>query len=790
MSGERESKFREKLEEIIISRRSFLKWSGGLSALAACSQIPFINRFYSVSPAEALQLEKEAEWIYSCCNMCGGQTGIRVLVKDGIVKKIEPNDFNPIGVANISLDFEKEMARGARLCPKGNAGIKSLYDPDRLKAPLKRTGKRGEGRWEAISWDEAIDLAASRLGQIRDRWGPETLVWFSEDHSFVHIQQDFCAAFGTPNYHNHSNLCDVARKASFKLTQGDERPLADMQNAKYIMLWGWNPLGAMKWAHLPAIINRGREKGAKLVVVDPIFSQTAAKADEWIPLRPGTDGALALAMGHTIVREGLYDEAFVKEWTVGFKEYADFVRDKIPQWAEKITTVPAATIERLAHEVAKTKPSCIDFWSGPGHHTNATLGGMAIAILPILLGQIDKPGTLINPEKKGSKHRANLPEWKLSGAPRLDGLGKKYPFGHKSGIYVETREAMIRGYPYQARAAVFVFQNFVMSVPNQKKNIEAIKKMEFVMAVDTHLSETAELADLVIPGTNYLERYDFNSNWVTFPSLGLRQPVVKSWIGGMTEAEFIMALARKMGFKGFDMSYEQYLSDELKAGIGITLEELKAKPGAVWVGGKTKYEKFRSEVKLPEGGSIDPETGVVKDKDGKALGLKIGDKLVKGFETPSRKLELFSKQLKEKGYSGLPEYHEPIDKPSKEYPLYLVNWKQAEHTHTRTFNNPWLMEMKPDNPLWINTDTAKKLGLEEGDLVWIESPYARAKGTVHLTEGIHPEVVGLQHGYGHWAMGKVAKGRGTADGQFLAGRAEILSGQAVHKEIGVKVYKA
>jgi thiosulfate reductase/polysulfide reductase chain A len=524
-----------------------------------------------------------------------------------------------------------------------------------------------------------------------------------------------------------------------------------------------------------------------------VFTHTAAKADEWVPLRPGTDGALALAIGHVLVREKLYDRHFVRDWAVGFDDYARYVGEKTPQWAEGITSVPAATIERIARELATAKAPCIDAWSGPGHHTNGTQGGRAIALLPALLGAYDRPGSMILPDRRGPKRRTL--NWDKPKAPRVDGLGTTFPFGHGSGIYVQAREAMLTGKPYPVKAAVFVMQNWVMSVPGRKKNVEAIRNMDFVMAVDTMMSETADLADLAVPGSHYLERYDLTSNWVTFPSVTLRQPVVKSWIGGMPEYEFVFALGRKLGLKdkdgkGFDLTYEQYLSDELKAGIGITLDELKALPGAVWIGGSTTYKKYAGTIALPSGATVDEKTRVVKGPDGKTIGVSTGRFVVKGFNTPSRKVEFVSQQLADNGYDALPAYTDPIDRPTPEYPLYLVAWKQAEHTHTRTFNNPYLIEMKPDNPLWMNTQTARRLDIADGDRVIVESPHASAEGTAHVTPCIHPEVVGMQHGFGHWAMGSVAKGKGIDDGQFMLGRAEPISGQAVTKEIGVRVRKA
>jgi thiosulfate reductase/polysulfide reductase chain A len=823
-----EQSFLAEIDGKKFTRRSFLQWTASsLSGAAIASGLVWNERFGLFAEANSKEKELEERWITSCCNMCGGQSGIKVKVVNGRAVKIE-GVANPNNVANISTSYDsvvKELGAmyhdndaASRLCPKGNSGLRTLYDPDRLKSPMVRVGEKGSGKWKAISWDEALTLAADNLQKIKEKYGAESLLWFSEDHSFTHIQQDFCKMYGTPNYHNHANLCDVARKASFKLVMGNERPLPDFENTAYALVFGWNPLGATKWTLLPGIWNRGRAKGAKMVVVDPVCSQTANKADEWVPIRPGTDGAMALALGHVLIKKNLIDKAFIDEWCVGFDEYAQYVADKTPEWAEKITSIPAATSERIATEIGETakagKPVTIDVWSGPGQHTNATLGGYAITILSALLGMIDKPGTMMEPDKKGSKHHslsANLPSLKK---PRVDGKGTKYILGHESGIYVETRNAVVEDKYWSPdvtppKAGMFVFQNFVMSVPNTQKNVEFLQKLEYVVVIDTHMSETAELADLVIPGSVYLERYDFNSHWVTWPVMGMRKPVVKSVIGGMTEVEFIMALMQKMGLKDekghcpASFTYDAYYQDEFDAcdfpkKCGVNWAAYKEAGVAMF--GKTEYEKFRKEVKIPEGGKLDETSGIVKDKDGKDVGFKVGDTLKKGFATPTRKLELCSNLLKKHKHSGLPEYSEAEDHPTTEFPLYLVNFKQAEHTHSRTFNNDYLMEMKPDNPLLMNFATAAKLGLKDGDAIWIESPYGKAKGTVQTTERIHPEVVALQHGYGHWALGKVAKGTlnklntwspaGTADGQFLSGKAEKFSGMAVHKEIGVRVTKA
>ena len=768
---EEEKSLFEDIVGMKFTRRSFMKWASALAGAALASGLIWDDKLGLFREASAQEkMAGEGKWIYTTCHMCGGTSGIKVHVVNGRVVKIEPNEYNPIGVANISDDYAGKKVLGGRICAKGNSAIRALYDPDRLKKPMKRIGPRGSGKWKAISWAEALDDVAKNLSSIREKYGPEALFWCTEDSSFTDMQSDFNLLYGSPNFSMHSNTCDVARKASFKLVMGDDRPLPDFAHAKYVLVFGWNLLAATKWAHLPGIWNWGRAQGAKMVYVDPFYNQTAAKADEWIPIRPGTDGALALALGHEIVKNGWQDEEFIKNYTVGFEKYAELIKDKTPEWAEKITSVPADTIRRIAKELASIKPAAVDVWSGPGHHTNATDGGRAIAMLPALLGQYDKSGTMISRQAMGGKRRAfNVDKPK---APRIDGLGTKYPFAHVSGIYTETRDAMLSGKPYQLRAGVFMFQNFVMSVPNTKKNVEALKKLEYIVVLDTMMSEVAELADIVIPGSHFLERWEVNVNWVTFPATAIRQPAVKSVINGMTEQEFILALAKKMGLKDKDGktlpdTYPEYISDQLKNGpIGKTLDEMLALPGAVFIGGETHYEKYKKN----------------------------------GFATPSKKIEFYSEQMEKKELNPLPEYVEPVYRPTPEFPLYLINFKQAEHTHSRTFNNDWLMEMKPDNPLLMNSVTATKLGIKDGDAIWIESPYAKAKGTVQVTERIHPEVVALHHGYGHWGFGKIARGSlnkvnrwspaGTGDGQFLAGVSEKTSGMAVHKEIGVKVIKA
>ncbi|HAZ14772.1 MAG: hypothetical protein A2X86_22385 [Bdellovibrionales bacterium GWA2_49_15] len=781
------------------------------------------------------------EWIPSCCNMCGGQSGILCHVVDGVVEKIEPNHWNPNNYTNVSEDFKKGYTEeygckeGGAICPKGNAGIMQLYDPDRIKTPLKRTNPDktpgADPKWKAISWDEALDEIAGKMRVLRDAGEANKLLWMSEDHSFTHIQGDFCKLYGTPNYVNHSNLCDVTRKAAFVSVMGDDRPLADFINSDFILLFGWNPTSAIKWVYLPRIITRALENGAHMTVVDPYLSDTAAKAQEWLAIRPATDGALALALGHVIVRDKLYDQKFIDKWTVGFAEYSAYVKDKTPAWAEKITTIPAATIENLAKKLAASKAPIVDAWSGPGQHSNGVQGGRAIAMLAALVNGFDRKGTMIIPNKSGNKHghcEATEQADKTGKLPSFDERKAKYPLGHGSGVYTQLFDNLANDKgPYKPKMMMCVFQNPMMSVPGTQTVAKALAKLETFVVVDIMMSETAKLADIVLPGTLYLERYDLNTHWVTWPCLALRQPVVKPIFGQLAEYEMVAALGRRLKItdheghefflrgplsgkpiENLTAWYEDYLSNEVKGGPSkLTLEQLKKLPGAVWWDkGGTKYEKYKSELseeKLKtawfDGDKKAEGTGIYdkdKAKGGKRIGTIIGGTPVRGFFTSSGKVEFFNKGYASKKdaqgrpVASLPEYTDRDWMPNAEYPFYQINWKEASHTHTRTQNNPWLLELKPTNPLMMHPQAAERLNLKTGDVVWVKSSYGKTKATVEVSKRIHPEVVGMQHGFGHTALGKQAAGVGTSDASLRPCKSDALSGQSLHKETCVSISKA
>jgi thiosulfate reductase/polysulfide reductase chain A len=798
-------------------RRSFLKLTAALTTTAMGGGY-FLPRSSNADVVEMVDIP-EGKWIPTCCHMCAGGTGIEVKVVDGRAVDIRPNAENPLGVCNVSQDYEENKKQGAVICPKGNAGLMALYDPDRVKKPLKRTnpekGKDVDPGWQEITWDEALNEITKKLKQLKDAGEPEALQTFSESATATYAQQDFTNLFGTPNYSVHSNLCSAGRAAASSATFGVGEALGDFANTKYGIIFGWNPFAAIKWSHLPRMFQQGIERGMKLVVVDPWCNETAARAHDWVPIRVGTDGALALAMAHVIIKEELYDKEFVSKWSNGFDEYKEYVKDKTPEWAEEVTSVPADNTRKLARDFAMSKAAIADGWIGPGQHSNAVNNLRAIFILNLLKGNVDQPGGMILPQ--GGKFGGTFFKTFKIDKPRFDG-NERFPMRHSSGAYVETINRLLDGdEPYKLKVGIATMQNLVMSIPGTDKVIEALKKLEMLVVVDTHLSETALMADLVLPGTTYLERYDTVTRGLTWPIVALRQPVVKPIFGQLSEPEIFMELGKRLGLvdasgeKVYEnLTFEEYFDKRLKGSTAkLGLQEIKKLPGAVWRDEKgTRYNKFRAKLDVSDRKDIEITDGIVyeleKDQagniipDGKKnpIGAVVDGEYFVGVNNPSRRFDFVTQRLKDKKdffgrvLSGLPEYWEREWKYSKEYPLSIVSWRQASHTHTRTFNNPYLMGIKNSNPLLINSKTALMLGIKDGDEIWIESPHQKDKGVAKVVEGMHPEVVGFQHGFGHWGFGKVAQGKGTGTGQFNLPKADYIAGQAIHKEVYVKVYKA
>jgi thiosulfate reductase/polysulfide reductase chain A len=402
---------------------------------------------------------------------------------------------------------------------------------------------------------------------------------------------------------------------------------------------------------------------------------------------------------------------------------------------------------------------------------------------------------------------------------------------------INQRDVM--GFAYPVKAAVVMFQNLMMSMSDPERTRKAMEAMDFVMCVDTHMSETALWADVVIPGANYLERYDINPRWVTFRAISLRQPVVKSWIpGGRSEAQFFMDLGGALGLAGFK-STPEYTTDEglrqkgwanfMAKGWTNQMTWPQFKAAGLWMEdfsvakGGTHYEKWKktatgkaydaATMEVVAFGPAGDQVFTVRNKTSHAvIGFATSltpttyDEAPGLFATPSGKFQFWDPYFND-AYVGnvypgganvtgdvrfhpLPAFQYQEQVPTPSFPLFFVSWKEVEHTHSRTQNNEWLMEMKGSNRLWIHPTAAAARGIEEEDVVYVQGPYGVVKARAHVTVGIHANTVGFARGFGHWALGRVAKGKGTHEGWLMPPRAEVHSAQLPHKDMVCQVTKA
>jgi len=511
-----------------IDRREFV--SMGLAAGVAAASSGCRPTFVTGLLGQADTAERPTgpiRWVNSACLQCPAGCGIRVKTIAGNAIKIEGNPLHPINQG--------------RLCPKGQAGLQVLYDPDRIQGPMRRVGQRGDGDWESISWDEAIAEVAQRLADIRRDQVPHTVAVMGGRYR-GHMQElfrRFARSYGTPNEIDSGSIGSANSTLAHYLTQGVRDYLAyDWEDANYVISFGASLIEAFRPTvyvqRMVATMRRGHlGKRAKIVTVDPRLSVTASKSDEWVALRPGTDGALALGMAAVIVREGLHDERFLEEHTAGFDEWKKAVLDEVSlDFVSEETGVPTGTIERLAREFAQTRPSFAVAGRGAGMHTNGLYNLTAIHCLNALVGSIDSPGGAIVQESPP------LTEWPAIkpdeiaqrglSVPRLDGAGtRRFPL--VESVYSAVADAILEDRPYKVNAVLVYYTNPLFSTPNLKEFRKAFHKVPLLVSFSPFMDDTTAMADFVLPDHTYLERLqlDVPIAGAGIPILTLRQPVVE-----------------------------------------------------------------------------------------------------------------------------------------------------------------------------------------------------------------------------------------------------------------------
>jgi len=678
------------------------------------------------------------------------QCRMRVMVKGGKVATVRGDPTDPEGKGELTL--------------RGEHIKEFLYSPDRLTSPMKRTGKRGEGKWKQISWDEALSTITDRFHAIKEKYGAEAIDFHHGHYHSGDILGTYLPRLanliGTPNITNPSHICHLPRVfLQFNIDFGAVfQP--DLPHTKCLILWGGNPQATNKPQEIA--IKEARTRGIKLIVIDPRRISYAEEADIHAQLRPGTDGALALGMLQVIIKENLYDKEFVEKWTKGFDRLSQLVKDYPPEQVEKITWVPAGTVRELARMYATAKPACISPRNSLDQHTNASCAIRAINILMAITGNLDIRGGNVftipvsmgfedlklfgklPPEQAEKKIGANKVLWSK--------LSDTWPTAHTPSLW----DAILNDDPYPVRAMLVMAANPALTSTNSNLVQEALKKLDFFVVADIFMTPTAELADIVLPACTFLEQtrivtYDIHADhgWNSTSRLALSpkavEPIGESW----SDWKIICKLGKKMGYGEYFpwKTREAAIDDELRP-LGINCAELKNHPeGLIITVPPFLYIQQRGFL----GGII---RGIMK----LAIFRNYPDMYKKyelqGFMTPSKKVEIYSERLEKAGFDPLPVYREPAESPvsqpalAKEYPFVLIaGTKLAAYTHSMMRNIPGLCKYAPENRAELHPEAASKLSIDDGDMVRISSPRGSIPCKAKVTQSIDPRVVHLYHGF-------------------------------------------
>ncbi len=701
-----------------LSRRRFLQIGATAATLAAAAGSHASDKHRRRGPTNG-----PVRTVPTFCDICFWKCGAIASVRGDELWKLEGNPDDP-------------LSRG-RLCPRGTGGVGAHFDTQRLKRPLVRRRNRGQEEWTAVSWDEALNVIAGKMQAIKARYGPEAVALFSHGIGGNFLKHTM-KAFGTPNLGAPSFAqCRGPRDVGFQLTFGEEvgsPERTDIRGARCLTLIG-SHLGENMHNTQAQEFADAVGTGATVIVVDPRFSTAASKAKYWLPIKPGTDTALVLAWMQVLVAEGLYDREYVAAHGYGFDAFAADIAPWTPEWAYPITGIAPDVIRATAREMARHRPASLVH---PGRH--ATWYGddaqrsRAIALLNALLGTWGREGGFYQPVSM-SVPPYPYPEYPHSTRGMADNPGKKYPFA-SAAITTGFREATLTGQPYPIKGWWVYATNLMQALPNEAETIRAIQELDLLVVVDVIPSEIAGWADVVLPEAVYLERYD-DLNVETFrePFVALRQPVVAPPDDQKPNWWIARELALKLGLGAYYpwKDVEEYLDTRLKS-AGLNLDELKQK-------------------------------GIVR---GPRQPIFWAEGVEPSFGTPSGKIEFWSNQLQEAGFDPVPRWTAHEEPPAGSF--RLLYGRAPVHSFSRTQTNPLLLEMMPDNVVWLNADVARRLGLVNGAWVRLRNQDGVTSGRVQVkaTERIRQDCVYVVHGFGHTAKGLAARSRrGASDSQLI-----------------------
>lgn len=656
--------------------------------------------------------------VKSHCRMCHGGCGVLVYTKDSKVAKIAGDPDCPINHGT--------------LCSKGIASAQLAYHPDRLTRPVKRIGPKGSGKWEPISWDEALDTIAERILNYKDDFGAESIVMgYGTGRENEAVIYRFANLLGTPNVVTAGHFCYGPRIATSIITCGTN-PIADYENhPKCIMVWGNNLVISNPDCYKGESFSVSLDAGAKLIAIDPRFTRIAARADIWLQLRPGTDTALALGMLNVIVNEKLYDRDFVENHVYGWDPFVKRVNEYPLERVEEITLVPKEKIINAARLFATTNPAAIQWGVAIEQQVNCADNNRTLMALMGITGNIDVPGGQVLFQAPKIRNVGHFGAHRmLSDVQREKRLGgDRFRLAHNFAIINPkcVWDAVLEETPYPVKMLFFISSNPLMSRGNAREVYRALKKVDFMAVSDFFITPTAELADIVLPSSTWLEMDYIGDFWKRHGYILPRRKVIQ--VGECrSDHEMLNDLAHRVGqgehwWDNFELALDWILEP-----MGITWRDFEKMD---YIRGEVEYQKYKT----------------------------------KGFSTPTRKFELYSTLLEKWGYDPLPQYREPPESPIstpelyKKYPYTLITGARSPgFFHSENRQIPWLRELHPDPEVEIHPETAKKEGIAQGDWVVIESPRGKVKQRAKLFAGMDPDIVSAQHAW--WFPEKKDPGHG------------------------------
>ncbi len=663
---------------------------------------------------------------YGICGICFHSPGCGVIVhfdEDHKIERLEPDPGAPMG--NI-------------LCPIANSVKEIIYGDARLTHPLRRVGPKGTHNFEKISWDEAFEVIVHRLNDLKEKFGPETVGFYagtgSYERSFkdvfqlkgseIYLASSVLFPFGSPNTFGvgapcFTSLGVIAPKLTMGCVQYDM--FSDVDNAELIVVWGTDPSTSTP----PAMFERlkaASEEGADIIVIDPRKTKTAElEGSDWIPIRPGSDGALALGLAHILIRDNLYDKDFVKDWTIGFDEFAAYVKAFTPEYVSAVTGIEARKIEYLAESIVDAEGASYVMYTGLEYTKSGVQNIRAVMVLWALAGQLDVEGGRCFLRRENSIPLTRDRQIETPGYDKSIG-GDKFPvYSYYCGGEPHAAllpKSIIDGDPYKIRGLFVLGASLLTSWPNPGLWRKALKELEFMVTINLQLTEDAAYADIVLPATTAFEQesYCYYGN-----AIRLREKMIEPVDEARSNYDILSELAQRLGYGHLYPRKPEEILEYILGGSGVTVQALRDAEKHVIYGDRKKmvYRKW--------------EKGLLRF-DGKP-----------GFETPSGKFEIKSTVLERFGYEGLPKYEEsdetPLSNPKmyEKYPLILGTGPFKPDMKSSLRGIPAFMEKYPYPVVQINPFDAGDRRIKTGDRVSIktarDSVFMRAFVTDKIMKG-------------------------------------------------------